>query len=321
MMQRLLLTLAAVLITGRGAAQDAAPLRSTPSFEGIVDTHIHLYDPQRESGVPWPPADDEVLYKPHLPNEFAQVAKPAGVSAVIVVEASDRLDDNRWVLRLTADDDFYVGLVGNVDPHRDDFAEQVDRLRTDPRFVGVRVHAMGGKTNFRDEQVLSSLAQLAQREITLDVLMNGEGLDTIREVDRVARRLPELKIVMNHVLGYNVDGAAPPAEWAAAVKRLAENRNVYCKISGLYQRSIDQPAPHDLRHYRPLLDVLWEAFGEDRLIYGSNWPVTKKSGDYASYVRLVDTYFSTKGASAREKYFRQNAIEAYRLPVHRPNAD
>lgn len=291
-----------------------------PGVTRIIDTHIHLYDPRREDGVPWPPKDDTVLYKPHLPAEFEQCAKPAGVTGVVIVEASDRLVDNRWVLDLVKGNDYFVALVGNVDPYREDFAEHIDQLRKDPRFVGIRARIQGKQIDYRDERVLKSFEYLSDRKLTLDILMNGDGPETILEIDRVARRLPKLHIVVNHVLGYNVDGKPPGDEWKAAVERLAENENVYCKVSGLYQRSVPQPAPKDVDHYRAVLDVLWENFGTDRLVYGSNWPCTKKSGDYASYVTLVGEYFAAKGPEASERYFWKNAVEAYRLPQHDSDA-
>ena len=94
----------------------------------LIDTHIHLYDTTREKKVGWPPANDKVLYKPHLPAEYNKLAKGSGVTGVVVVEASDRLEDNQWVLDLVQGDQFYIGLVGNVDVYREDFDDHVARL-------------------------------------------------------------------------------------------------------------------------------------------------------------------------------------------------
>ncbi len=312
---RLVLLSFALAVSSSCVSESPAEEPARPVAMQVIDTHIHLYDPRREGGVPWPRPNDEVLYKPHLPKEFERVAKPSGVTGVIVVEASDRLVDNRWVLDLVKGNDFFVGLVGNVDPYREDFGEHVDRLRKDRRFVGVRARIQGKAIDYRDERVLASFAHLSKCGLTLDVLMNGETAETVLEIDRVARKLPKLRIVVNHVLGYNVDGKPPGDTWKTAVAKLAENENVYCKVSGLYQRSVKQPAPRDVEYYRSVLDVLWEEFGSRRLVYGSNWPVTKKSGDYASFVRLVGEYFAEKGEESSERYFWRNAVEAYRLPA------
>ena len=280
----------------------------------LIDTHIHLYDTTRDVPMTWPRKDDTVLYKPHLPAEYSRVAKAAGVTGVVIVEASNNLEDNRWVLDLVEGDDFYVGLVGNIDVYRDDFEEQLVKLKEDPRFVGVRARRVGA-IDYADEQVLANLAILAKHDLTMDYLTNSGGIPGIEKIDRVARKIPDLRIVVNHCLGYDFDGNPPSAEWVAAVKSLAANQNVTCKISGLYQRSVPQPAPADINHYKAVLDVLWANFGKERLIYGSNWPVTKKTGSYASFVELVDRFISEKGQDAREHYYWKNAAAAYKLPL------
>lgn len=293
---------------GRAAGQQLRPVKH------LIDTHIHLYDTTRGLKMSWPPADDKVLFKPHLPPEYSRVAQAAGVTGVVVVEASNHLEDNRWVLELVEGDRFYLGLVGNIDVYRDDFESQLKKLKQDPRFVGIRPR--GPKPiDYSDPTVLGNLAVLAKHNLTMDYLTNGGGIPGIVKIARVARALPELRIVVNHCLGYDFDGKPAPEEWAAAVQRLAANKNVSCKISGLYQRSQRQPAPRDPAYYQAVLEVLWENFGKERLIYGSNWPVTKHTGDYASFLSLVDRYISEKGQDAREHFYWKNAASAYRLPL------
>lgn len=280
----------------------------------LIDTHIHFYDTTRGIDMAWPPADDKVLYKPHLPAEFSKLAKAAGVTGVVIVEASDHLFDNKWILDLVENDQFYIGLVGNIDVYRDDFEKQLLQLKQDKRFVGIRPR--GSKPiDFQNERVLTNLRLLAKHDLTMDYLTNGAGIPGIQTIGQVARSIPNLRIVVNHCIGYDFDGQAPSKKWIAAVERLAENKNVSCKISGLYQRSVPQPAPQDISHYKSVLDVLWKAFGAKRLIYGSNWPVTKHTGTYASFLSLVDSFISEKGQAAREDYYWKNAATTYRLPL------
>ncbi|MEQ9406521.1 MAG: amidohydrolase family protein [Fuerstiella sp.] len=308
MTRPLSLTLTFMLGILSAAAEDPKPVRH------LIDTHIHLYDTTRDIEMAWPPADDKVLYKPHLPAEYSRIAKAAGVTGVVIVEASDHLEDNNWVLDLVQEDDFYMGLVGNVDVNRPDFEQQVLRLKQDQRFVGVRPRGPD-PIDYSNDRVLINLRVLAKHNLTMDYLTNGGGIPGIETIDRVARAIPNLRIVVNHCLGYDFDGKAPSPEWIAAVERLAANKNVFCKISGLYQRSVPQPAPRQLDHYQPVLEVLWKHFGRERLIYGSNWPVTKHTGSYASFRELVDRFISAKGQDAREHYYWKNAATAYRLPL------
>jgi predicted TIM-barrel fold metal-dependent hydrolase len=283
----------------------------------MIDTHIHLYDTTRESGVPWPPQDDTVLYKPHLPDEFKAVSKPVGLTGVIVVEASDRPEDNQWVLDLVKDDEFFVALVGNIDPYEPDFEERLANLQKDPRVVGLRLRngRQRKAIDYTDPKLLQSLRAVAQAGLSVDLLLNGAGVEAVKKADQLARTIPELRIVIDHVIGYDFDGRSVPADWIAAVEKLGENKNVWCKVSGLYQRSVPQPAPKTLSHYEEVLEVLWKNLGPERLVFGSNWPCTKKSGDYTSYVKLVNQYFSKKGDDASERYFWMNAVEAYRLKL------
>lgn len=295
-------------------AQQHVPQRPLPQVSHLIDTHIHLYDPRRPNGIPWPPADDTVLYKPHLPAEYSEIAKAAGVTGVVIVEASERLEDNQWVLNQVTGDPFYVALVGNIDPYRKDFGQQLDRLRKDKRFVGIRARNPE-PIDYLDPQVLANFTKLQEANLALDILANGRGVEGVKEVDALAARLPDLRIIVDHVLGFDINGQPPSQEWLDAVASLAKHPNVYCKVSGLYQRCVQQPATQNLDHYRTVLDPLWTNFGSKRLIYGSNWPCTKKSGDYRSFVTLVNAYFSEKGQDACEHYFWKNAVQAYGLKL------
>ena len=296
----------------------ADEIRSLPNVKHMIDTHIHLYNTSREGGVPWPPEDDKVLYKPHLPKEFEKVSKSTGLTGVIVVEASHLMKDNKWVLKLVENNDYFVGLVGNVNPYRKDFESKIKSLKKDSRFVGVRARNGGNqkKINFSDPKIISSFKILEKNDLSLDILTNGGGVEAVKEIDKLAKKIPTLRIIANHVIGYNFDGKSVNPDWIKAVESLGKNKNVWCKISGLYQRSTKQPAPHQISYYENVIDVLWENLGEDRLIFGSNWPCTKNSGNYDSYVRLVNEYFSRKGQAACDKYFWKNASTAYQLNLN-----
>lgn len=289
-----------------------------PKVKHMIDTHIHLYDTERENGVPWPPKDDAVLYKPHLPAEFKAVSKASGLTGVVVVEASDRPEDNRWVLDAVKGDDFFVALVGNVDPYEEDFGAKLKELAKDPRFVGIRLRngRERKKIDYTDEKLLASLREVAKAGLAVDLLVNGGGTEAVKMVDQLARTIPELRLVVDHVIGYNFDGKAVNEEWKAAVGKLAKNKNVWVKISGLYQRSVKQPASQTIGYYESVLDTLWKNFGSERLVYGSNWPCTKNSGDYTSFVKLVNQYFAKKGQEASERYFWKNASEVYGLGLN-----
>ena len=279
----------------------------------IIDTHIHLYDTTRPQGLPWPPKDDEVLYRPVLTEHFDKVSDENGINATVIVEASKWIPDNQWVLDLVKHDpNRYIGLVGSLEIGTPDFKKHLTKLSKDGRFVGIRMRERpGGDSFFENEAVWSDLQLLSDRNQTLDVLMFQYSLD---DVDMISKRLPKLKILINHVAGADIEGKPADPKWIAAVQKAAKNPNVNCKISGLFQQSHRQPSPRNLSFYQSELDVLWEAFGEDRLIYGSNWPVTMRGGTYGEYLAVVKGFFADKSRAAREKYFFKNALEFYGLP-------
>lgn len=279
----------------------------------IIDTHIHYYDPARPQGVPWPPPESKLLYRTVLPGDFRSVAGPQGVTGAVVVEASPWLEDNQWILDLAAGEPSIVAFVGSIVPNRPEFAGELARFAASPLFRGIRC----GSARFADASQASFLAdmsQLARRDLSLDVLFFDHA--HLDDVLRVARALPDLRLVINHILSAPVDGRLPAEEWSAAFHRAAMEPNVFMKISGLMENSAVQPAPADAAFYRPMLDTLWHAFGADRLLYGSNWPVCEQAGSYSQCMEIVRAYFEAKGSQAAEKYFAGNAKVVYK-PVAR----
>jgi L-fuconolactonase len=283
----------------------------------IIDTHTHFYDPSRPQGAPWPPADNLLLYRTVLPHHWRTVAAPEGVTGAVVVEASVWLEDNQWVLDLASDDPTIVALVGHIEPNRPAFAQQVARFARYPRFRGIRC----GGNYFMDVTqgtFLTDMARLAALNLQLDVLVSHQHFS---EVITLAQRLPELRIVIDHIGHMPIDGQPIQPAWRDHYHRLADQPTIYMKVSALMEQSTIQPAPATVAFYGPTLDVLWESFGADRLIYGSNWPVSDRSGDYARGIGMVKTYFAAKGTTAWEKYFWQNAQRVYQWPTRSEHAD
>jgi len=99
------------------------------------------------------------------------------------------------------------------------------------------------------------------------------------------------------------------------MREVSRYPNVYCKVSGLVEHTGQLPAPADGAYYTPTIDILWETFGENRLIYGSNWPVSERFAPYKVVQEIVGGYFSAKGETVKAKFFWQNAETAYRLSI------
>ena len=278
-----------------------------PVPRGILDTHTHFYDPTRPEGVPWPPKDDSFLYRKALPEEFASMTKPLGVTGTIVVEASSWVEDNEWILGLARQNRTIQGLVGHLKPGKANFARDLNRFGTNPLFRGIRVGLWDIPLAPNDLEFMSDLRLLARRGLALDVL---GGPNEVEKIARLAAAIPDLRIVVDHSAGVRVNGKAPDAKWVAAIRSLAAQRNIYMKVSGLVEGTgMEQSAPADVEFYRPVLDVLWDAFGEERVIYGSNWPVSARFAGYETVLTIVRDYM--KNATMAERYFRLNAERVY----------
>ena len=278
-----------------------------------IDAHTHFYDPTRPEGVPWPPKSDSLLHRPVLPPEFQKLTRNQHVSGTIVIEASPWLEDNQWLLDLAGNEPFIKGVVGRLDTSDDQFASRLQRFAKNRVFRGIRINHDELKSAFEQKSQLDRIRLLAKTDLELDV--NG-GPDMPADVARLARLLPELRIVINHAANLTIDGKAPPEGWLTGMRSASANGNVFCKVSALVEgtRKTNRDAPADPAFYTPVLDALWNLFGEDRLIYGSNWPVSDRAAPYATLYQIVHAYFDQKGAPALEKFLRTNAIHAYKPP-------
>lgn len=286
------------------AAPKAAPLT-------IIDTHTHFYDPARPTGVPWPGKGDKVLYRTTLPADYRAQPVPQPVTGTVVVEASPLVEDNQWILDLAAKDKFIVGFVGNLKPGEEAFAGHLKRFAANPLYRGIRVNEGALRTGLGNAAFIADLKRLADADRELDV--NG-GPTLLPEVARLAKELPALRIVINHLSNTRIDGKNVSETWRRDLEAAAKFPKVFLKVSALVEGTgkNDGSAPRDVEFYRPWLDIAWSAFGPDRLIYGSNWPVSARFAPLATVQGIVHDYFSAKGRPALEKFFAGNARTAYR---------
>lgn len=273
----------------------------------IIDTHTHFYDPTRKEGIPWPGKNDKLLYRPVLPDEFEKLGKPYGVVGTVVVEASPRVEDNQWLLDLAAQNKVIVGVVGRLDPTSDDFEKNLRRFAKNPLFRGIRIGHNEVKAGLKGNLV-ERCKLMEDLGLTLDV--NG-GPDMPADVALLAEKLPKLRIVINHAANLRIDGKEPPKAWSDGMAAASKHPNVYCKVSALVEQTAKKPAPREVEYYTPVIDNLWKLFGEDRLIYGSNWPVSNGGAPYESVVGIVTDYFTAKGEKPAAKFFNGNSQSAY----------
>lgn len=293
-----------------GHSSAAEPAAEPPTVR-VVDTHTHFYDPTRPQGVPWPDKDTW-LYRPVYPTDWLAVAAPLGIRETVVVEASEWVEDNQWVLDLAKDNPCIIGLVGNLSPHHVDFEKHLKRFAKNPIFRGIRVRE-GLPMLLDDADFHRGIKRLVDHDLQLD--LNGPP-EILSPVAKFASDFPSLRIVIDHVGGAG-DPQRLTDQWRQGMSELGKCDNVFCKVSALGEQTDASTerfgtSPREVAFYQPILDHCWDVFGEDRLIYGSNWPVCEKGGSYADQFDIVHAYFTAKGPEALEKYFWKNAHRAYR---------
>lgn len=290
------------------ASRDARGNDDRPAFP-IIDCHTHFYDPSRPEGVPWPDKNDKTLYRTVLPENFKQLAKPLGIAGTVVVEASAWVEDNQWLLDLAERDPYLLGIVGRLDIASDKFSEHLARFARNPRYRGIRILTNELIHALAEGKLIEHCNLLVEKDLELDV--NG-GPDTPRNVANLAGQVPKLRMVINHVGNLPIDGRQPPRSWLEGMESAAKHPNVFCKVSALVEQTGANPAPKQLGYYEPVLEALWRLFGEDRLIFGSNWPVSDLGAPLETVVSIVREYFTAKGERAARKFFAENARNAYR---------
>ncbi len=316
MNRRTFLSAAAGLVAGELGAT-SAPIP-------IIDTHIHLFDPRRPEGVTWPEKDNKVLYQPALPDRFRRVTQGLGIVGAIEIECSPWLEDNQWVLDIAAHDTMIVGTIGDLVPGTPDFRKQLERFHRNPLFRGLRYGNLWGRNLTEDMakgDYISDLRALADANLGMDSANPDPAL--VSALVKLSDKVPNLRLVLDHL-----PQLEPPAEpmarkqLQADLRELASRPQVYFKLSAVL-RSVDGRVHLDLEFYRSRLDELWGILGEDKVLYGSDWPNSDTKGTYQQGLKVIREYVTGKGAKAAEKFFWRNSFQAYhwvKRAANQPNS-
>ncbi len=281
-----------------------------PSSIPIIDTHIHLFDPTRPQGAPYsgPPG---VPVQPSLPPRYRKLAAPLGIVGAIKIEASPWVEDNLWVLEVAERDTIIVGVVGNLEPDKPDFGEMLARYHKNPLFRGIRYGNLWGRdiTKQADNAgFIDGLRLLAQADLVLDTA--NPRVNLLQAIVRITDKVPDLRVVLDHLPGLDPTPETQQA-YDDALKELRQRPRVFVKLSAVIHRVNGQVAT-DLAPYRERLNSLVNAFGEDRIVFGSDWPNSDGVAPIDKVVGVVREFFQTQPQRVAEKYFWKNSLAAYK---------
>ncbi len=274
----------------------------------IIDSHQHFwkFDPVRDS---WIDDSMKVIQKDFLPADLEIILKENGIDGSVVVQSDQSENENEFQLKNADQHDFIKGVVGWVDLQSADIEDKLDYYQQFKKLKGFR-HVLQGETQ-RDFMLQSKFQRgvglLHKYGFTYDLLILP---DQLKYATQLAATFPQQLFVLDHIAKPFIKNKEIN-KWKKDIATLALYKNVYCKISGMITEADWKSWTSD--DFKPYLDVVVNAFGSERIMFGSDWPVCLVAASYKKMKDIVDDYFSHFSQSEQEAFFGQTAIRFYNL--------
>lgn len=270
-----------------------------------IDSHQHFwyYNPIRES---WISDEMKTIRKDFLPADLEPRLTRHNMEGCVLVQADDSEEETSLLLDFARKSHFVKAVVGWVDLTRKEGQEQLKQYTKNQLFKGVRHTLQAESSSFMlGADFQKGISWLTDLQLTYDLLVLEHQLEAAAEL---VRRNSKQAFVLDHMAKPSISkGVSLP--WKKGIYELAKYDNVFCKVSGFLVETQDlQWKPED---FTPFLEVIWDAFGEDRLMYGSDWPVCLGAGSYADTIGIVEGFFETKGNRVLRKIMGVNAKVFY----------
>ena len=295
----------------------ASALDAQAAQEPIVDCHIHLFDQTRPQGAPY--SGGSIHKEPATTARYRKLAAPLGIVGAIEIEASDWIEDNLWVLEVIEKDPMMVGTIGHLQPEKPEFKEYLDRYHKNRRFLGIRYGNIWGLSlieQLKNPVFIEGMKLVADADMAMDTA--NPQPDLMDAVIRLHDKVPNLRIILDHVPAMMF--RLQPGERAAAdrsLMELAKRATVYAKLSTA-MRMVNGKASTDPALYKPVLDHLCDIFGEDKVLFGSDWPNEVAVDNLPAIVKIARDYFAGKSKAAATKFFWKNSLAAYKWKPRAP---
>jgi L-fuconolactonase len=272
-----------------------------------IDAHQHFwqYDSARDS---WVTDEMAALRRDFGPADLEPELASAGIDGCIAVQADQSLHETQFLLDIAERHPFVRGVVGWVDLRADPLSRELERVAGEERLCGLRHIAQAEADDFLIQpDVVRGIAQMEAFGLTYDILIYPRQLPAALAL---VERLPGQRFVIDHMAKPEIrTGSLEP--WASGIRAIAEHPDVWCKVSGL----VTEADWRDWRpeQMRPYLDTVFDAFGPDRLMFGSDWPVCLLAARYTEVLKLVEEYAASLSRDQRDSLFGLNALRFYGL--------
>lgn len=273
-----------------------------------IDAHQHfwIFDEVRDS---WITDDMSVLKANFMPDQLLAELQQHNFEGSVVVQSDQSAAENIFQLENAKNNDFVKGVVGWVDLQADDIEDQLADLRGYAKLKGFRHILQGEKDRalMLKPKFLNGMSKLARMGYTYDILIFPDQLKYAAEF---AAKFPDQPLVLDHIAKPDIKSGKID-DWKKDILALSRHKNVYCKVSGMVtEADWKQWKAED---FNPYLDVVFEAFGVERLMYGSDWPVCLVVGSYEAVLGLAEQYTSKLTTHEQAMFWGENATKFYNL--------
>ena len=273
-----------------------------------IDSHQHFwhYSPDTHG---WISDNMAVLKQSFLPPDLKEHLNQHELDGCIAVQASQSEQETEFLLELAAKYDFILGVVGWVDLQSEHLDERLAYFSQSKKLVGMRHVVQDEKDEdfLRRPEFIRGVRLLQQYGLRYDLLIYEQQLPATLQF---VKQLPQAYLVLDHIAKPKI-AQREFSPWQENIQSLATYPNVYCKVSGMVTEARwQQWQPDDIF---PYLDIVTEAFGTDRLMFGSDWPVCLLAASYQEVVALINQYFSTFSSHEKAKIYGENATKFYQL--------
>ncbi len=272
----------------------------------LIDAHCHVWRIGQNDNE-WPASDLPAIHRDFDLTDLARAGADVGLTGAVLVQSQPSERDTEWLLEIAAENPLALGVVGWTDIAAPDAADRIAWLAANPRLKGLRPMLQDLADDWiLDPRLEPALAAMVVADLSFDALIRPRHLPSLLEL---VRRWPWLRVVIDHGAKPDI-GAGALDPWRDHIAALAAQPGVHCKLSGLLTEAGDRPTAEALT---PFAAHLLQAFGPDRLMWGSDWPVLNLAGDYAGWRAMADGFAASLDPARRRALFGETAKRFYRL--------
>ncbi|MGN6803836.1 MAG: amidohydrolase family protein [Ginsengibacter sp.] len=273
----------------------------------MIDAHVHFWKFDKVKDA-WITDDMKVIQKDFLPRDLKPILSENNLSGVVAVQADQSENETEFLLSLSRQFSFIKGIVAWVDLQNKNVEERLLHYSKEPVIKGFRHIVQSEVAGFlKRENFLNGIRSLQKFNFTYDLLIYENQLD---EAVEFVNQFPDLPLIIDHCAKPAIKNKSI-VDWKKWMKEISKNENVYCKLSGLItEAKWNEWTEEDLH---PYFDTVFEYFGTDRIVFGSDWPVMLLSGNYAGWRGVVEKYLARFPQTERDNVFSKNAIKFYKL--------